>query len=89
MELTAYGIIEFDPDGLPREVIGFLDMEDSEAWFSAADKEKIAARFYAQRPYPKIEIHPTPLNDSNRRSHDRAADLLSESGQPIWIFPSH
>jgi hypothetical protein len=88
MELTAYGIIEFDSGGLPREVIGFLDIEDSQAWFSAADKEKISSHFYSQQPYPKIEIQPAPLNDSNQRSHDRATDLLSESGKPIWLFRS-
>jgi hypothetical protein len=88
MEFTAYGIIELDSDGLPREVIGFLDMEDSEAWFSAADKVKISSRFYSQPPYPNIEIHPAPVNDSNQRNHDRAADLLNEDGKPLWIFPS-
>jgi hypothetical protein len=87
MEFTAYGIIELDSDGLPREVIGFLDIEDSEAWFSATDKEKISSHFYSRPPYPKIEIHPAPVNDSNQRSHDRAADLSSEGGKPIWIFP--
>jgi hypothetical protein len=87
MEFTAYGIIELDSDGLPLEVLGFLDTEDSQAWFSAADKEKISSRFYSRPPYPKIEIHPTPFNDSDQRSHDRAADLLSESGKPLWIFP--
>jgi hypothetical protein len=88
MELTAYGIIEFDSDGLPRAVIGFLDTEDSQAWFSAADKARISSRFYSRPPYPKIEIHPAPLNDSSQRNHDRAADLLSEDGKPLWIFPS-
>jgi hypothetical protein len=88
MELTAYGIIEFDSDGLPREVIGFLDTEDSQAWFSATDKMRICSRFYSQPPYPKIEIHPAPLNDSNQRNHDRAADLMSEDGKRLWIFPS-
>jgi hypothetical protein len=86
MEFTAYGIIEFDSEGLPHEVIGFLDTEDAEAWFSASDKEKIASHFYSRPPYPKIEIQPVPLNDSNQRSHDRPADLLSESGKPVWIF---
>jgi hypothetical protein len=88
MDFTAYGIIEFDSDGLPREVIGFLDTEDSEAWFSAADKVRISSRFYSRPPYPKIEIHPAPLNDSNQRSHDRAADLVSEDGRSFWIFLS-
>ncbi|HET9377843.1 MAG TPA: hypothetical protein VFO40_22925 [Chthoniobacterales bacterium] len=88
VEFTAYGIIEFDSDGLPRKVIGFLDTEDSQAWFSGEDKAKISSRFYSQAPYPKIEIHPAPLNDSNERDHDRAPDLVSEDGKRLWIFPS-
>jgi hypothetical protein len=88
MELTAYGIIEFDSDGLPHRVIGFLDTEDSQAWFSTADKARISSYFYSRPPYPKIEIHPTPLNDSNQRNHDRAADFISEDGKLLWIFPS-
>jgi hypothetical protein len=88
VEFTAYGIIEFDSEGLPCGVIGFLDTEDSEAWFSAEDKAKISSRFYSRPPYPKIEIHPAPLNDSNQRNHDRAPDLVSEGGKPLWIFPS-
>ena len=89
MEFTAYGVRERGPDGVPREVIGFLDAEGASTSFSGMDKVKIARFFYARPPYPGIDITPAPLNDSNQRKHERAPDYVSESGKRIWIFPRH
>jgi hypothetical protein len=87
MEFTAYGVTERGPDGVPREVIGFLDAEGAQTSFSGIDKLKIASLFYTRPPYRRIDITPAPLNDSNQRKHERPADHVSESGKQIWIFP--
>lgn len=88
MEFTAYGVTERGPDGVPREVIGFLDVEGAQTLFLGIDKVRIAGYFYGKPPYPNIDITPAPLNDSNQRSHERAPDYVSESGKRIWIFPT-
>jgi len=43
MEFTAYGVTERGPDGVPREVIGFLDAEGTSTSFSGMDKLKSLA----------------------------------------------
>jgi hypothetical protein len=89
MEFVTYGITELDSNGVPREVIGFLDADAPQTAFSEADKEKVVAHLYVRRPFPKIDIHPAPLNDSNQRSHDGTPDCISENGKRIWIFRAH
>jgi hypothetical protein len=43
MEFTAYGVTERGPDGVPREVIGFLDAKGTPTSFSGMDKLKSLA----------------------------------------------
>jgi hypothetical protein len=86
MEFVAYGVVELNSNGVPSKVIGFLDAEGAQTTFSPTDKERIAACFYSRPPFPQIDIHPAPLNDSNQRSHESAPDYVSEGGGRIWIF---